>query len=459
MSILPGPWAEHARRVRGFWNQDIWHRERFPDAAPPFLGRAVVLVSRTLYVIASGFGRERLRMQAAALTYVTLLSLVPALAVVFSLFTAFGGLEDVGERLQSFVLDSLAVQRQGPVKEYLDRFIQSANAGQLGVIGTIFLFFAVIALLADIERSFNDIWGVSRGRTFLQRLQVYWPLVTVGPIVFALSISFSAALAASDLVQSIEDALLGFRVVGNIAAYALICLFFSFVYQIVPNTSVRFQSALVGGVVGGSLWLLAQQLYAVYATRAITYSAIYGSLSVIPLFIIWVFVSWLIMLLGAATTFAVQSAKTFEPERPISQREREQVAVELALAVALRYRDDAGPSPSQQLIDDAGVPPRVGRRVLEMLVDGSILAEVKMPEETGYLPARPLEHLTLAEVIRVMRESAGTQRPVHPPSEGGPFVRLARNILGRAENRANEVLAERDLDALARDLHDEAPSA
>ena len=316
MTMLPGTWAENARRVRGFWNQEIWHRERFPEGAPPLVGRAVVLVSRTLYVIASGFGRERLRMQAAALTYVTLLSLVPALAVIFSLFTAFGGLEELGERLQTFVLQSLAVQNQGPVEEYLDRFLESANAGQLGVIGTVFLFFAVIALLSDIERSFNDIWGVSRGRGFLQRLQIYWPLVTVGPILFALTISFSAALAASDLVQSVENALLGFRVVGNITAYVVICLFFSFVYQIVPNTSVRFQSALVGGVVGGSLWLLAQQLYAIFATRAITYSAIYGSLSVIPLFIIWVFVSWLIMLLGAATTFAVQSAKTFEPERP-----------------------------------------------------------------------------------------------------------------------------------------------
>ena len=453
MTMLPGTWAENARRVRGFWNQEIWHRERFPEGAPPLVGRAVVLVSRTLYVIASGFGRERLRMQAAALTYVTLLSLVPALAVIFSLFTAFGGLEELGERLQTFVLQSLAVQNQGPVEEYLDRFLESANAGQLGVIGTVFLFFAVIALLSDIERSFNDIWGVSRGRGFLQRLQIYWPLVTVGPILFALTISFSAALAASDLVQSVENALLVFRVVGNITAYVVICLFFSFVYQIVPNTSVRFQSALVGGVVGGSLWLLAQQLYAIFATRAITYSAIYGSLSVIPLFIIWVFVSWLIMLLGAATTFAVQSAKTFEPERPVSQREREQVAIELSLAVAIRYRGNEGASPSQQLIDDAGVPPRVGRRVLETLVDGGILAEVRLDQETGYLPARPLEHLTVADIVRVMREHKAGERRLTPPSEDGLFAEFSRELVQRAEARSNEVLAERDLDAMAGELH------
>lgn len=449
--MWPVAWGDHARRLQGFWNQEIWHRERFPEGAPRPVGRAIILVARTLYVIASGFGRERLRMQAAALTYVTLLSLVPALAVVFSLFTAFGGLEDVGERLETFVMDALAVNKQGPVQEYLNRFIEGANAGQLGAIGTIFLFFAVIALLSDIERSFNDIWGVSRGRSFLQRLQVYWPLVTVGPILFGLSFSFTAALAASEEVQAVEDALLGFRVVGNLASYGLVCLFFSFVYQIVPNTSVRWQSALVGGVVGGSLWVLAQQLYAVFATRAITYSAIYGSLSAIPLFIIWVYVSWLVALLGAATTFAVQSAKTFEPERPVTQEEKEHVAVQLAMAVALRYSEGRGPSPSQDLIDQAGVPPRVARRVLEFLVDGGVLAEAKLKEDVGYLFARPLDHLTVADVVGVLRKG-----PADPEASdrhaSGVFAAHAKELLDRAEVKAREVFMERSFEDLAAEL-------
>jgi len=452
MSILPGAWSDHAQRVRGYWNQDIWIREHLPSGAPRPVGRAVILLSRTLYVIASGCARERLRTQAAALTYTSLLSLVPALAVVFSLFTAFGGLEDVGRRLEELVLEALAVRQQGPVQEYLDRFIDGANAGQLGAIGTIFLFFTVLALLSDVERSFNDIWGVTRGRSFLQRMQVYWPLLTVGPILMGLSFSFTAAVAASEVVQSVEDALLGFRVVGNLASYILICLFFAFVYQIVPNTSVRWSSALVGGLVGGSLWLLAQKLYAVFAARAIAYSAIYGSLSVIPLFIIWVFLSWLVALLGAATTFAVQSAKTFEPERPINQAERERVAVELALAVAMRYRSDQGPMPSQDLIDQAGVPPRVGRNVLEVLVDGGLLAEARMKEEMGYLPARPLDHVTVADVIRALREL-----PSEPSSitrEPGVYARVADELIGRAEATAREVYEQQSLDSLSASLLD-----
>jgi len=344
------------------------------------------------------------------------------------------------------------------VQEYLNRFIESANAGQLGIIGTIFLFLAVIALLSDIERSFNDIWGVTRGRSFLQRLQVYWPLVTVGPVLLGLSFSFTAALAASEVVQAVEDALLGFRVAGNLAAYALVCMFFAFVYQIVPNTSVRWHSALVGGIVGGSLWLLAQQLYAVFATRAITYSAIYGSLSAIPLFIIWVFVSWLVALLGAATTFAVQSAKSFEPDRPVSQREREHVAVQLAMAVAVRYTDDRGPSPSQELIDEAGVPPRVARRVLEALVDGAVLAEAKLRDDVAYLPAKPLDHVTVADVIAVLRRGARSDAWPDREAATGAFADPARTLLDRAEAQARAVFADQSFQDLARELRASRPS-
>ncbi|NJK88651.1 MAG: YihY family inner membrane protein [Myxococcales bacterium] len=300
-------------RFRHYWRELIWTRDHYPDGAPRALSRGVILVSRVLYVTYTGFGRERLRMQAAALTYVTLLSLVPALAVAFSLFTAFGGLEEVGARLKEFVIGALAVQQRDIVTQYLDEFVTSANAGQLGAIGTAFLFLTAIALLGDIERSFNDIWGVRRGRSLLERIQVYWPLVTAGPILLALSFSYSAALAASGVVQAVEDALLGFQVAGRIASYVVVCGFFAFLYQIVPNAAVRWQSAAIGGVFGGSLWLLAQTLYAIYAARAITYSAIYGSLSAVPLFIVWVWVSWVITLLGAAIAFAVQSARSYEP--------------------------------------------------------------------------------------------------------------------------------------------------
>ncbi len=450
MARGPAAFGNPVRRIRNFWNQEIWQRQRYPLSWPPALGRGVIIVARTVYVVVTGFGRERLRTQAAALTYVTLLSLIPALAVVFSIFTAFGGLVEVHERLREFLFQALAVNQREVVADYIERFVLSANAGQLGAIGTVFLFVTVTSLLSDIERAFNDIWGVSRGRTLVQRIQVYWPLLTVGPLLLAVSFSFTAAVAASSVVQTLEDALLGVRFSGRVATTAVTCLFFTFLYHILPNTAVRWKSSIVGGFIAGVLWLVAQQLYAVYATRAITYSAIYGSLSAVPLFIIWVYVSWLITLLGASMTFAVQSAKTFEPERDVSQAEREQVAMQLALAVAVRYIEGEGAVPAQELIDEARVPPRVARTVLEALVDGQVLAESRLSQDIGYLPDRPLGQLTLQDVVHVLRGESAPELLFIEHSDPSRYAHIAHRALEESESRSNEVLSELTLEEWAR---------
>jgi membrane protein len=406
----------------------------------------VVFGSRTLYVVVSSFARERLKLRAAALTYVTLLSLVPALAVAFSLFTAFGGLDTLGERLKELLLQSLVVSQQETVTQYLDRFISSANAGRLGLIGTGFLVLTVIALVSDIERAFNDIWGVTRGRSWIKRFQVFWPLITLGPILMALTFSFAAAVAASDVVRSLEEHLIGAQFIGRFGATALTCLFFGFMYQLVPNTAVRWDAALIGGVVGGLLWSVAQQLYATYAANAITYSAIYGSLSAVPLFIVWVYLSWNIALLGAVMTFAVQSARTFEPERRVSQHERELVAAQVALAVAMRYSQGHGPVPAQRLIDDANVPPRIANQVLEELVDAEVLAEANLGDGIGFLPARPPDQTTLYDVLRALRWGSKV-KPIDGKSDA--FGRIASRVLDDGEHRLRESLDQQSLAELA----------
>ena len=190
----------------------------------------------------------------------------------------------------------------------------------------VLLLFAVISLLTNIERAFNEVWGVGRARNLLQRFQVYWPLVTLGPIVVGLSLSTSAAVESSQTVQQLVELAPMLGLLLNLGPLFLTCLFFTFLYLVMPNTRVSFRCAALGGFVGGSLWTLAQKLFALYAANAITYSAIYGSLGAVPLFVIWVYVSWTVALLGAMLTFAVQSVRTFEPERAISQAERELVA-------------------------------------------------------------------------------------------------------------------------------------
>lgn len=432
-------------RIERFWGHDIWRIDRSSDDLP-LAARLGVLVARSLYIVVSGFRKERIKLRAAALTYVSLLSLVPAVAVVFSIFTAFGGLQEVENHVKSVLIDALAVSQREVVIEYLDRFVTQTSAGKLGSIGTAFLLTTVISLLANIERAFNDIWGVTRARTVLQRFQVYWPLVTLGPIVLGFSLSMTAAVEGSDTVQALLEVAPSLKLLLSLGPLLLTCLFFAFLYMVMPNTKVAFRHAIVGGLVGGGLWTLAQKLYALYAANAITYSAIYGSLGAVPLFVIWVYVSWTVALLGATLTFAVQSVRTFEPDREVSQEEREFVASRLMIAVAQHFEAGKGPMLVDELVDQVLAPPRFARRVLEELVQANLLSETT-GDETGFVPGRPLDRLTLADVVKVMRTKSGR---APEKDEADPMCALVDGALDAGNKAAAEALSSKTLLDLAK---------
>lgn len=426
-----------------FLSYDLWRIDRSHKDLPLAAHLGIVVV-RSLYIVVSGFRRERIRLRAASLTYVSLLSLVPAVAVVFSIFTAFGGLEDLQSRVKGVLIDALAVSQREVVMEYLDRFVAQISVGKLGTFGTVFLLMTAISLLTNVERAFNDIWGVGRARTLLQRFQVYWPLVTLGPIILGLSLSTSAAVEASPTVQQVIEFAPFLRLILSLGPLFLTCLFFTFLYIVMPNTKVPFRCALVGGVVAGTLWTVAQMLYALYAANAITYSAIYGSLGAVPLFVIWVYVSWTVALLGATLTFAVQSVRTFEPDRVISQREREFVAARIMVAVAAHFDRGGGPLSSDNLVSHVLAPPRLARQVLEELTQAGLLTETS-GEDTGYAPGRPLPKLTLADVVRAMRERSGRAPET---DETDPLSALVQTELAAAQTATQGTLSARSLQEL-----------
>ncbi len=406
-------WLALRRRQESFWTREIWDASRLSSDTPSVRAFGYIL-ARILYIVVAAFRTERIRLRAAALTYMTLLSLVPALAVVFSLFAAFDGLQDVKEKLRNFILGALTVGESDVVLNYLDRFIGKVHAGSIGAIGTVVLFFTVISTLASIERALNDVWGVSKGRNWVERFQVYWPLVTIAPVLIGVSLSLTASLQASDTMQRMVDAVPVIGWVVRLAPVLLTCFSLTLLYYFMPNTRVPVGSAAVGGLIAGTLWVIAQQLYAVYAANAISYSAIYGSLGAVPLFIIWLYVSWTVALLGATVTFAVQSAGTYEPERSVSHRDREYAGARLTLAVAGHFHRGQGVMSLAQLLDEARVSARLSRQVLEALVQAELLAETSTPDgaDAAYVPGRPLASTTLADVVEALQTAGGASDAV-----------------------------------------------
>lgn len=401
---------QRVQLVQDFWKMGMW-RDDALTYLHPVLRSLCLVCARSLYIVVEAFRRERIRLQAAALTFFTLLSLVPLLAVAFSLFTAFGGLETVGERVKDLVVDALAVQQRDVVTKYLDQFVEGANAGGLGAFGSVTLFVTAVSALTSIERAFNEIWGVTEARTWLRRIQVYLPLVTIGPVLFGVALSSIVAAEGSDYVRLWMESTPGMDALLGLGPVLLYTALFFGLYAFMPNTRVPVAPALVGGFVAAVCWVAAQRIVTIYMGRAISYSAIYGSFGVVPITILWIYISWTLVLLGATVSFAVQSAGTYKPERPVSVREREQIATSLMMVAAKRYVEGKGGCSVQDLVAVARVSSLVGRRLLDELADGGLLMKVVLADEdTGYIPSRPLETISLGDVIGVLRGSLDTSQ-------------------------------------------------
>lgn len=437
------------RRLESWWREDLWSAALTSSKASPAQHFAVML-ARTLYIVATGFRTERIKLRAALLTYTSLLSLVPALVVMFSAFAAFQGLAGVQDALKRFVVQSLAVSQQEVVMSYLDSFV--TQAGALGTVGVLVLLVTTISLLVNIETAFNDIWGLRRGRSMVHRFQVYWPLVTLGPILVGLSLSLTAAVETSDTVRELAAIMPLVSFVFKLAPVLLTWVSMTLLYMLLPNTHVPFRAALVGGIVAGSLWELAKRLYAIYAGITLEGPSVYGSLAAVPLFILWIYVSWIVALLGATLTFAVQNAKTYEPEdlgARRSQHDRELLAARLLAAVSDSFERGRGPVPAQTLLDEIVVSPRFARQLLTELVESELLVETNGEgSEASYVPGRPLAMISLADVVHAIRGGAREERHALRFDDDDVLGRHVARALGDTERAIDGALASRSIAAL-----------
>jgi len=240
--------------------------------------------------------------EASALSFSTILALVPLLAVVFSALSLFPIFETWSGAIQDFVYRNFLPQLGEQVRQYLEEF--SANTGQLTLWGLIFLMVTTLTLLATIEDAFNEIWQVKTGRTIGIRILVYWAMLTLGPILIAASLSMSSYLLSLSILQdpgivnSLKAQLLGFLpFILELSAFVLF-------YLAVPNCEVRAKHALIGGLVAALLFELAKYGFTQYLLRVTTYQLIYGALAALPVFLIWIYLSWLVVLIGAYITAA-----------------------------------------------------------------------------------------------------------------------------------------------------------
>jgi membrane protein len=300
-------------------------------------------------------------------------------------------------------------KRRAEFARQIKDFIGNVRSGSLGVGGMVGLLFVAISMLSRIENTLNDIWGVARGRTWFARIVHYWAAMTLGPLLLAVTV----ALTSGPYFAATQKVVASMGVLGAVAAragvavlpYVIWSVAFALFYALMPNTRVRWSAAFVGGLVGGSLWQLNSEFSVLYVSRVVTNSTIYGSLGMIPVFMIGLYLAWLILLLGAQVAYAYQNRHAYLQEKQteaVSQRSREFAALRLMTAIASRFQQGATPPNLTVLANSVGVPGRLARQVLQVLAEARLVAEVTHGD-AAYVPGRPLAQLTAHDILQAVR--------------------------------------------------------
>ena len=382
--------------------------------------------SRWLVVARAGlaaFKGEGLKLRAMALTYISIFSLLPAVMVTVSMVRSFPDLDRVRVEIQDFLTLNLAVGARDKVQAYLDQYVFGSSAMTPGLLGFALLLLSAVALLAQVEHAVNEIWSVRHPRPRLQRWLTYWAALTIVPLLMAGSIA--VALDAHERLGAP-------RVLVQVAGVGMTFVFFVAAYLVLPATRVRFWPALVGGVVAGTAFELAKEVYTWAATHLFRFQAVYGSIAAVFVFLLWVNLAWTIFLLGARLAFVLQHHRALvEQEEQGNAMARELVAVHAMLEVALCWWDGAKAPDAGEVADRMDVAAEPVRDVLSLLEEAGFLTE---SDDGRLAPARPLERITLADVRRVI---AGP--PPRAAEEGTPAMLAA--LLDEGEDAAVQKLS------------------
>ena len=367
--------------------------------------RWLVQQYRLLFYTARGLVEHGTLVRSAALTFYTLMSLVPILAVVFAVVKGFGLTDGLIENLYGIF------PRHPETIDYIVGFAENALArtqgGVVAAVGLVMLFWAVIRVFGSIESAFNNIWEVKVARSIARQWTDYIAVVMIVPVLWIL------ANAAGDYVEQ----LLGlydkwyFNTLSHLASMVIIWTMFTLLYLIIPNARVRFGSALMAGIVAGTIFLLFQWGY-VYVQRWMTsYNAIYGSFAALPLFLIWMQTSWEILLFGGELSFAYQNISRFAEEREslrISYDQRRKVLLAVMILVARNFRDHGGTLSTDTIRERLGLPTRIVNDVLFQLVQAGQLIAVRSGDgerDVAFTPAHDLASTTVYGILEAVERT------------------------------------------------------
>ncbi len=393
--------VDRIQQIKNFFEKDIW-KISIKDKHPVL--SFLIKQGRILFVAVRGFYEDKIQLRASALSFYTLISIVPILALVFGIAQGFG----LQEYLRTILIEKFHEHEDllklllGFVEKYLGRI----NGGYITGIGLVILFWSVMKVLGNIEESFNDIWRIKKSRMFTRKFTDYISLVVIAPVLLIIASSFNVSRleSISDSIPFLRYLDSFLKILVTVLSFTLIWFVFTLVYIVIPNTKVKFVPALIAGILAGTMFQLLQWGYVNFQSLLSGYGAIYGTFAALPLFMLWLELSWLIVLLGAEISFAYQNEVHYEQEAEgttVSLKDKKILMLMVTRKIIRNFVEGRPAMNASEIAADLSIPVRLVRDVIYILLNSKIIIETINQEmrEVAYQPAIDPSVITVSFVI------------------------------------------------------------
>jgi membrane protein len=373
------------------------------------LGRVVSVVLRYVFALLRDMFQGQLMLRSMSLVYTTLLSIVPLIAFSFSVLKGFGKHKDL-EPLLFKALEPLGPQG-AEITQQIINLVDNVKGGVLGGISLAFFIYTAVSMVQKVEESFNYVWYVAKRRSFARRFTEYMVVMLIGPVVIVVALGMIASLRSNTIIQFfVTSELFGpvFLATSKLTPYLLVTAVFTFVYMYMPNTRVRFRSALVGGVAGGTFWATVSVIFATFVVAATRTQLIYSGFAVAITTLIWLYLNWLILLIGSQLAFYHQNPaflRIGRREPRLSNAMRERLALNIMLLVGRAFRQGDTTISVHELARTLHIPSITLTPIITGLETDGLLTST---EEEDLLPGREMSRILLNDVIAVVRERGET---------------------------------------------------
>ncbi len=384
--------------------------------------------------------------QAASLSYHTIFGVVPLAIVTLFIFQAFAADNGMAKSVQDFVYSQLQLTtiafpdpadsgREIMLTEYLDeivsKYFTGLGKGSITIFSAVVVIWAALALLSTIERAFNNIWHVARGRNFLHRVINYWAVLTLGPLLLGVGIYITTRYAGLQFQKTAPQ-------IGPVVlSYLVAVVAFFLLYFVLPNTRVKAKPAIWGAAVAALVFSIAKWGFGMYVIKFIPYSQVYGVMGLIPLSVFWIYITWLIVLFGLQLTFTTQHLTTLDAADIASARKTEDyflasdfTVINIVREVAAAFEQNKAPVEEQVICSKLDLPAEFGDKILNHLVATGILIKSSEPR-TGFMPAQDPQNIKLSDITDAVATAQFSQSPTQTTPGLEQITQSQRNTLSQ----------------------------